>query len=127
MTTITEINGHDITKSPKTLAKACDTIKSVVDTHNAACGIKIKSRITNGGEAQVSVATPGGRAKKWFHCHLLTNVQAFADGVADTVASKTPRPNTPMGAWLAGPPNPEREFVSHTDESAYFFGTLAGA
>lgn len=113
MTTITEINGCDITKSPKTLAKASDTIKAVTDRHNAACGIKIVSRIADAGNVQVSIATAKGRAKKWLYCHLLTNVQSFADGVADT-AKHAP----------TGEPAPVREFVAHTDESAYFHGTI---
>ena len=44
---------------------------------------------------------------------------------SDAVASATPRPDTNFGAWLAGPPQ-EREFVSHADETAYFFGSLNG-
>lgn len=113
MTTITEINGHDITKSPKTLDNASKSIKAVVENHNATCDTKIMSRIGDAGNVKVSIATAKGRAKKWLYCHLLTNVQAFADGVADT-----------MKHAPTGEPAPERKFVAHTDEAAYFHGTI---
>ena len=125
MTTIECMDGKDITASPDRLAKAEATIKAVVADHNSKCAVNIKTRM-KGGTVEVTACTKGGRATKWLACTMLTQVQSFADGVADAVASATPRPDTPFGAWLAGPPKPEREFVSHADEAAYFFGSLNG-
>ena len=114
MTSKTQINGIDITTCPDTLAAANATIKEVVTKHNAACDIKIASRITNRAMVQVSIATAKGRAQKWLACHLVTNVQAFADGVMDAVKHAT-----------AGNGAPARDFAGHTDEALYFYGSIA--
>ena len=131
-TTITKMDGPPITDCPDTLAAASATIKKVAADHNATCRVKILARIKHGtAMVEVAVARKSGRAKKWIACHHLTMVQAFANGVVDTVKKYhdkgKPAPKDAFGAWLAGSPNPEREFVSHADESAYFFGTVEAA
>ena len=120
MTTLDRINGTQITESPESLAAAKAEIARAVEDHNAKCPVAIRARIATvkvgAGvadiRAQVGIASAKGRVRKWLDCPLLSNVPAFAAGIADALA--------PGGHAKA----PERDFAGHTDEAAYFYGGM---
>ena len=115
-TTITEMDGHDITADPtRSRPRKRPSPRSRRRT-TKYCAVKIKSRI-KGTMVEVAVARSNGNAKNWLPCWMLTQVQAFADGVADVV--NYTNSNTSATAIA-----PNRNFVSHADEAAYCYGTV---
>ena len=80
--------------------------RKIVRGHNAACENPIRTRVRN-GTLQFALV---GKGEEWHTATGILDITAFADGVSD------------VEQWGSNPP--ERKFSSHSEEAAYFFGTL---
>lgn len=80
--------------------------RNIVRNHNAACENPIRTRVSK-GTLQFALV---GKGEEWFTATGILDIISFANGVSD------------VEQW--GSNLPEREFGTHSEEAAYFFGTL---
>ena len=81
-------------------------VRRIVRNHNADCENPIRTRVKN-DTLQFALV---GKGEEWFTASTLNDIISFSDGVSD------------VEAW--GNNAPERKFDTHSEEAAYFFGTL---